>query len=123
MREIKFRGKINGGWVYGGIEEEIYPLNPNKFYIIVFNDWGLNQKVEVDPKTVGQFTGLRDINGKELYDGDIVRDDEDGMDYIEWSEYYCGWVTNQWFNSSGLAKAAKHLEIIGNKFDNKDLLK
>ena len=68
MREIKFRGRsdVNNVWHYGDlatgkrqpaiVEGDIY----TRFFY-------------VDPATVGQFTGLKDSTGKEIYEGDIVR--------------------------------------------------
>lgn len=66
MREIKFRGKRldNGEWVYGDLH--IRTPFPHIHSEI---DYG---KVNIDPHTVGQFTGLHDKHGKEICEGDIV---------------------------------------------------
>lgn len=66
MREIKFRGKRvdNGEWVYGYLSSQML--------IAVISPIGNYDEYVIYPSTIGQFTGLKDKNGKEIYEGDIL---------------------------------------------------
>ena len=129
MREIKFRGITEGGkWIYGG-----YVIRNGAHYILD----GECDHLEIDGceknilhfrivkyKTVGQYTGLKDKNGKEIYEGDIVRvSPQNPILYdIVWHEdlaKYCLHETYQGRESwlSPYARV-KTYEVIGNIYEN-----
>lgn len=144
MREIKFRGKRidNGKWVYGTYYEHLPPLQAftakgqevekSKYYIAntAFADWNMPRQVEfieVDVSTLGQFTGLKDKNNNEIYEADIIKysnSEEEGVGEIAWSPAHMTWRI-MFDNDPSLLyyfQCSSELEVIGNIFENQDLL-
>lgn len=132
MREILFRGKRvdNGKWVEGWYYESQFAT-----YIIpdVQAKNGNVCNVEVDPATVGQYTGLQDKNGQKIFEGDIVektlwwRGKIDGkirgVITFDHANYVISW--NQETHISRYISSIDNmgsLEIIGNVHDNPELL-
>ena len=130
MRTIKFRGKRidSGEWVEGDLVQFKH-FNGTKFDDVVaislqHHDLG---KFEVDPTTVGQFTGLTDKNGKEIFEGDVVEYESyprNQNEQVSFSLYEAGFYP---FTKPALGGYewdyidSKHCQIIGNIHDNPDL--
>lgn len=133
-REILFRGKRfgNGEWVEGYFAK--YRDFQNKVYTSIlqfdkddFGDAYCCGKVPVIPETVGQFTGLRDRNGKAVYEGDIVEDECTHVLYIiEWDDMNaCFSLAKKEFAHTeyvGDIDDVHEMEVISNIHDNPELL-
>lgn len=88
MRQTKFRGKRKdtGEWVYGYVVE--YITGKCVIYEPVVSSVTANDVYEnqVIPETVGQFTGLLDVNGKEIYENDFVRLESGRIAVVIWNK-------------------------------------
>lgn len=123
-REIKFKAKrLNGkGWVEGSfVVMKIPALSKTTLGIVAEGSATLH---EVDPSTVCQFTGLKDCEGKEIWEGDVIKDPYLGKECtIEWNDHLCSFTALDEINSSDkpLGALVKSLGwyVVGNKFDNK----
>lgn len=141
MREILFRGKsiMRGDWVYGYLNQhrgnirydcDCEPIADGCYYI---NDWQVKidngmygQDYKVDPNTIGRFTGLTDRNGTKIFEGDIVRygdtihrvvfEQRNGTAYF--GLVYSAYETLPFGHYQDL----KQIEVIGNIYDNPELL-
>ena len=125
MREIKFRAKdlLTGEWHYSRdnwLEQLLCP----KLYDCT-GEYPDSDKPSIDPSTVGQFTGLKDKNGQEIYEGDVVATVVNGCRYVQevvWSDIINGFS----FRGHGcgpMFHKSSCMEVIGNIHDNPELLK
>lgn len=148
MKEIKFRAKDrNGNWVYGLVTIVDCDNENNNTYAIV-NDYCELDNIKfcgdgkvvykpntiiVDPNTIGQFTRLADKNGKEIYEGDIVKysDIIGTVCFGEYGDYdygyYIKWKQDiHWLSNKILAFIkyySDETEVMGNIYETAQLLK
>lgn len=128
MREIKFRGKklCQDEWIYGSLITRGEKGAEGNFI-----DTGKGECYPLQQDTIGQFTGLRDCKGKEIYEGDIIRSSRGNMHYIEYDEDRACFAAVK--SGKGEDKVMCSLskywiehyekEVIGNVIDNSDVLK
>ncbi len=137
MREILFRGKRldNGEWVYGYLIKHPSAVgftNDSPWYIEV-PPKGPNDNshiYNVDPGTVGQYTGLTDKNGVKIFEGNIVKDSKGKVGYAQFLIQEAGYVivwktcdTRMGHRNRGSRyDSDTSLEVICNIHDNPELL-
>lgn len=135
MREILFKGKKkdNGEWIEGYLMDGGMP-GEKRIFIgkLVIGKWTVtaDEFDEVDPDTICEYTGLTDKNGKKIWENDILMahldesyPEDAAYETVEWN--VAGWVAHEtgrtdreYIDKFDL----EHYEVVGNIFDNKELL-
>lgn len=147
MRQIKFRAKglIDDNWHYGSyVYTDDNKNNPfasepvkEKHHIIQYypGDWNLGgwEPIEINPNTLGQFTSLKDKNGKEIYEGDVIAFNWrscDGVDITDLLEvrFIRGVFAFLWdgdidHEANIVSPTHEWATVVGNIHDNPDLIK
>ena len=124
MREMKFRAKDHeGNWVYGDLH-----LNHKMPHIHPFE----NNRTFINTKTIGQYTGLKDKNGKEIYEGDIIGCHNPNIKHLiffnekqgRFMAALDGDIENDYYGVCGLDDSRWNAtkEVIGNIHDNPELI-
>lgn len=127
MRVIKFRAQdiASNKWLYGDIRH-------HKNDVCIFEQGG-NKGEQVKPETIGQYTGLVDRNGREIYEGDFIN--YDGSTWggvVQWHPNGYFFINDSYgkkyprcdsYRSLGDMLDGRPLVVVGNIYDNKELLK
>lgn len=134
-RVNKYRGLHNNEWVYGyyaaiGKGSVIIKSNSESYYSVDENlqKRSGNEIVDVKADTVGQYIGVDDKNGKEIYGGDIVKTNSGRLCKVVWfsSPQYQGWDLMPIETKNPAPTEVdfwNNLEVVGNVYENSDLLK
>lgn len=134
MREILFRGKdsITKRWVYGALVQQQDDLLKEKAFIISysnyqFGDFSEAVMHEVDPETVGQYTGFVDKNSKKIFEGDIlsIYNSKAFLFAVEWNNQYVLKCTTNGVSDNilNVIESPEDVEVVGNIYDNPELIK
>lgn len=138
MRKIKFRAKNakTGEWVYtknGGSDYRLYRMGKHhaRVYVCKYNEDPIPtilDVIELDPNTICQYTGFKDANSKEIYEGDIITPkgkifSKERKYVVAWNQSAGAYVMNELETDKYSTQfSSSHLvyEVIGNIYDNLD---
>ncbi len=124
IENIKFKAKRlnNGEWVEGSLIRSTVGVKERAYIVDSFSSMSDYSVIGIDPSTVCQFTGLKDCEGKEIWEGDVIKDPYLGIEHtIEWNNHLCSFNALNEIGGSDkpLGALVKSLGwyVVGNKFD------
>ena len=118
MREIKFRAWCAGthdGLTFGKPRMDYDVTIVNGKYASVEAGWDIQGTYSTVP--LMQYTGLKDKNGKEIYEGDIVRTHHNSFEEIKWGQNNAARCGEEFSGYTYSIDTSKELEIIGNIYE------
>ncbi|MBX3253964.1 MAG: hypothetical protein KF862_07460 [Chitinophagaceae bacterium] len=131
-RPIKYRGKTVGGdWVFGNYSHLKKDFSTIKAGHYISNSVGAPFAFLVRPETVGQYTGMNDGKGKEIFEGDILAVKDEYGSYVfaavKWGDDYPAFtlhpkIDDEYYNSLQHAVLVCGCKIVGNVFESPELL-
>ena len=134
MREIKFRAWNDFKRIMFIPNEINLRCNPPQGTVMI-EDYEYNWVCDNESKILMQYTGLKDKNGKEIYEGDILNSKNDGKDgndiwdynthlnlFVEWNDKYAGFDGLPDIDTESVY-GLQYIEVIGNIYENPEVLK
>lgn len=133
MREIlcKAKRKDNGKWIEGYYLKSWACRNGNKYDVHLIHNYELDDGWEIDIDTLCQLTHMTDINGKQIWENDVVKTSNDFVLQVVWSDesqefMFKNLKDSGYFENKARVLSAytrdKKVKVIGNVFDNKRLI-
>lgn len=115
MRDIKFRGIKYGTteFIYGDFQQD----KDGRCYI---KEIGTAVWNSINPDTIGQYTGLKDKSGKEIFEGDVIKNHQGSVSVLDWDKRTARFKPRSFYNRESWYWQQN--EIIGNIHENPELL-
>lgn len=127
MREIKFRAYDKNTKIMLPVVDVIKFTKSESINILRDGAYGVGVTIPYQPQIeLMEYTGLHDKNGKEIYEGDITDDGYNNIGVVKYGKYNCSCCEGVygWYVDGGDIRSAEcFLEVIGNIYENSNLLK